>query len=381
MTRVGHRWAIAGLLLLAGGGCESETASAGAVVDAASSARALSDSAFAALSLRISEAGGFFDTDNLISNERGYLKVLGALERRGVTGGAYVGVGPDQNFSYIARIRPRIAFITDIRRDNLLHHLLLKALMEEAPTRLEFLAALHGRPSPRNPATWVDSTVVSMIAHIEETAADSLRVAELRSLVARAVRAYGIGVSDDDLATIYRFHQAFVEAGPGLRFTTFGRPPRPYYPTYRQLLTETDLEGRPASYLAQPEDYRFVRDLQRQNRIVPLVGDLAGTHALRELGNVLREMDLRLTAFYVSNVELYLWRGGSFDRWLQNLRGLPRDDEAVIIRSYFPNFGAPHPSAVPGYFATQTLQPVTELAEGGFSSYGEVVTRGIIPLR
>ena len=33
---------------------------------------------------------------------------LGALDRLQVKGGAYIGVGPDQNFSYIARIRPKL---------------------------------------------------------------------------------------------------------------------------------------------------------------------------------------------------------------------------------------------------------------------------------
>src|SRR5438552_13161754 len=66
---------------------------------------------FAAEVERLSEAEGSFDTDNLISNERGYLTVIPALVSGGVTGGAYVGVGPDQNFSYIARIRPTVAYI------------------------------------------------------------------------------------------------------------------------------------------------------------------------------------------------------------------------------------------------------------------------------
>src|SRR5690349_21564383 len=55
---------------------------------------------------RLSEPGGDFNSDNLISNESSYLHVLGALRALGVRGGAYVGVGPDQNFSYIAAIRP-----------------------------------------------------------------------------------------------------------------------------------------------------------------------------------------------------------------------------------------------------------------------------------
>ena len=73
-------------------------------------ATALSDAAFAALIERLSEPGGYFDTDNLISNETSYLHVIGTLRELGVSGGAYIGVGPDQNFSYIAAIRPSIAF-------------------------------------------------------------------------------------------------------------------------------------------------------------------------------------------------------------------------------------------------------------------------------
>ena len=79
---------------------------------------------FAARIAQLSEPGGYFDTDNLISNERSYLHVAPALRNPSLRGGAYVGVGPDQNFSYIAQIRPSIAFIVDLRRDNLLLHLL-----------------------------------------------------------------------------------------------------------------------------------------------------------------------------------------------------------------------------------------------------------------
>src|SRR4029453_11078338 len=87
----------------------------------------------------LSEPGGTFDTDNLISNERSYLHVLPALKQGRVNGGAYIGVGPDQNFSYIAAIRPSIAFIFDVRRDNLLLHLLFKALFQLSDTRAEYL--------------------------------------------------------------------------------------------------------------------------------------------------------------------------------------------------------------------------------------------------
>ncbi|HSM61350.1 MAG TPA: hypothetical protein VK849_11155 [Longimicrobiales bacterium] len=342
---------------------------------------ALPDSAFAGLVARISEPGGWFDTDNLISNESGYLTVVGALERLGVSGGAYVGVGPDQNYSYIAHVRPRIAFITDIRRDNLLHHLLLKALVERAPTRVEFLSGLHGRRPPPDAPAWEDRPVEEIVAWVDGQPVDVDGLPALDAEIAEAVTSWGVPLTDQDLATVHRFHHAFVDAGPDLRFTSFGRPPRSYYPTYRQLLLETDLEGRRASYLATAEGYASVRALHLANRIVPVVGDLAGEHALREIGRVLREMGLALSALYASNVEFYLARSGTLGAWIDNVASLPAQETAVVIRSYFPSFGGAHPSAVPGYYATQTLQPVSVLVEGGFSSYWDLVTRGVVDLR
>jgi hypothetical protein len=342
---------------------------------------ALSDSAFGALVARISEPGGYFDTDNLISNERGYLKVMGALDRLGLEGGAFVGVGPDQSYSYISQIRPEVAFITDIRRDNLLEHLLLKALVERAPTRVEFLSDLFGRRAPPRPDEWVSRSADQTVAWVDGHAADSARIASLRDEVDDAVSAMGIPLSAEDRATIARFHGEFIRGGMGLRFTSFGRPPRSYYPTYRQLVLETDLDGEPSSWLASAAAYETVRRLHLANRIVPVVGDLAGPRALREIGRVMEEMGVTLTAFYTSNVEFYLAAGGRLEDWLGNLAGLPAAPGAVVIRSYFPTFGGPHPSAVPGYRATQTLQPVSVATGGGFTSYWDLVTRRVIDLR
>lgn len=341
----------------------------------------IADSVFAALSARISEPGGYFDTDNLISNESGYLKVLGALGRVGVRGGAYVGVGPDQNLSYIAAIHPDIAFIVDIRRDNLLQHLLLKALVERAPTRVQFLAGLLGRPAPDDTTGWRARSIDDIVAYLDDAPADSATAVSLRLEIDRAVRSYGIPLGPDDLATIRRFHGAFIHQALGLRFTSAGRAPRPYYPTYRQLVTETDMAGNEASYLSSAERYAVVRELETENRVIPVVGDLAGDHAVKEMGAVLREMGLKLTAFYTSNVEFYLWRARTFPAWVENLSALPATANAVVIRSYFPNFGGIHPSAVPGYYATQTLQPVDTLEQGEFGSYFDMVTRGIVDLR
>jgi hypothetical protein len=374
-VRAGRHQCLATALLVAAVACGGKTGTP------KGPGEPIPDSAFAALSARISEPGGYFDTDNLISNETGYLKVLDALERIGVHGGAYVGVGPDQNFSYIAAINPRIAFIIDIRRDNLLQQLLFKALFERAPTRVQFLAGLLGRPAPADTVGWRGRGIDDIVAYLDTIPADSATVRALRREIEHEVGSYGIPLDGQDLATVDRFHAEFVREGMGLRFSSTGRLPRPYYPTYRQLVTETDMDGRQASYLSTSERYASVRALELANRVIPVVGDLAGDHAVKELGAVLREMGLELTAFYASNVEFYLWREGAFPQWADNLEALPTTANAVIIRSYFPNFGGRHPSAIPGYWATQTLQPVRTLEAGGFSSYFDLVTRDVVDLR
>src|SRR5262245_34545354 len=86
-----------------------------------------------------SEAEGYFDTDNFLSNETSYLHVIDELQKQVKPGGVYLGVGPDQNFSYIVHTRPTLAVITDIRRQNMLELLWYKALFAMAANRVEFV--------------------------------------------------------------------------------------------------------------------------------------------------------------------------------------------------------------------------------------------------
>src|SRR5215470_3784716 len=109
----------------------------------------LSASEFARLVRDLSEEPGYFHSDNFISNETSYLTVVDKLRQLGATGGAYIGVGPEQNFTYIAKIRPRIAFIVDIRRQAVIQHLMYKAIFQLSPDRVQFLSRLLSRPLPK----------------------------------------------------------------------------------------------------------------------------------------------------------------------------------------------------------------------------------------
>jgi hypothetical protein len=284
----------------------------------------------------LSEPEGVFDTDNLISNERSYLEVIPALVAGGVSGGAYVGVGPDQNFSYIARVRPSVAYIIDIRRDNLLLHLLFKALFARAPDRVTYLALLTGRSPPALPAGAAVDDLVQAIANAPRTA-------EPPDLDA-TIRGFGVPLSPVDLAAIRRFHGAFVQRGLALQFNSHGRPPQLHYPTLRDLIVATDRAGRPWHFLASETDYQFVRQLQARDRIIPVVGDVSGPHALRAIGRAIAARGERVSAFYISNVESYLYREGAYGRFMTNLNVLPRDARSVMIRSTFG--GASSTSAV-----------------------------------
>jgi hypothetical protein len=308
------------------------------------------------------------------------------MRRLGVSGGAYVGVGPDQNFSYIAQVRPRIAFIVDIRRDNLLQHLLFKALFDMARNRAEYLALLTGRAVPNDMARWSRRSIADVVEFVDRASPDPDQFETTRAMVRERVKRYGIPVTPAELETIGRIHQAFYDGGLQLRFTSLGRSPRSYYPTLRDLLLEKDLTGKQATYLASEDDFQFLKSLHARNLIVPVVGNLAGDHALREVGKVMAQRGEKLSAMYVSNVEFYLMREGSFDTFASTVRTLPRDAKSVIIRSYFGGgFYGQHPQSIPGYFSTQLLQTVdtfaAESSRGGYATYIDLVSKHNVPLR
>ena len=339
---------------------------------------------FRGLVSRLSDAGGYFDTDNLISNERGYQQVLSAMNRMGVKGGAYIGVGPDQNYTYIARIRPRIAIIADIRRDNMLQHLLFKALFARSANRAEYLALWTGRPVPANIAAYTDRSIDAITAWIDSAVATSASKERARQLVREEAARSGIPLSPDDLATISRFHDAFIADGLSLRFVSTGRAPQWYYPTLRQLILEHDADGQQRSYLASEADFKYLKSMHRRNLIVPVTGDVAGSRTLPAIARYLKEIQVPVSAFYVSNVEDYLIRDGRFPTYVAGVRTLPRDSNAVIIRSYFGRGGG-HPESTPEYFSTQLLQRLDRFARDASLSeirnYWDLVSRDYVPLR
>ena len=338
------------------------------------------DTSFAARVEQLSEPSGYFDTDNLISNERSYLHPLDALRERGVTGGVYIGVGPDQNFSYIAQVRPSVAFIIDVRRDNMLLHLLFKALFMLARDRTEYLSLLLARAPPArdvgNKDAWQNPDLRILVQHFETSQPSLARIESIRARVSAAIAGFGVALTPADRETINRFHRTFIDSGLSLKFQSTGRAPRSVYPSYRDLLLETDRSGNHGNYLASDAAFQFVKSLQAQDRIIPVVGNLAGDRALASIARLMIERGEQLSAFYRSNVELYLWQDGLFPQFMTNLARLPSEPRSVVIRAVF---GTTIDESVPGYYSTSVVQPVTDLVQGHrqgrYRSYWSVVTR------
>ena len=209
----------------------------------------LDDAAFWRMFTEFSEPSGFFQSDNLVSNETTFPAVLPGLAARHSATSAYVGVGPEQNFSYLAAVRPRIAFIVDIRRQNAMLHLLYKALFERAADRAEFLSRLFSRPRPKG----IDersSAQELLAAYSGAKAKESLYASNLKDVQKRLLKTHGFKLGEEDLAGLQYVYAAFFEAGPALQYSTgSGRRGRPF-PTFGELMTAADDAGVARSFLA-----------------------------------------------------------------------------------------------------------------------------------
>jgi hypothetical protein len=296
----------------------------------------LTNEEFWSLTETLSEADGSFISDNLVSNEMSFAQSVPQLAAAIPPGGVYLGVGPEQNFTFLAAMRARIGFVVDIRRDNLLLHLMYKALFLRAETRCGFVSRLFSR-SPACPAN--DSTardLMNAVADAEPADAASFR-RHANDLEAMLRDLLGLPLSDEDWLAIERMYAAFHHHGPDIGYATtlVGHPVGEA--TYANLMAQTDAAGRELGFLATEAGYRFVRDLQQRNLVVPVVGNFAGDKVIRAIASWLAERDAVVSAFYVSNVEDYLGlelipANGEWRTFCANVATLPMTAASVFIR-------------------------------------------------
>ena len=301
----------------------------------------LTDREFWSLAQQLSEPNGYFvsrsgSPDNLLSNEMQVSTIAAALGRAMPPSGVYLGVGPEQNFTYIAAIRPRIAFIMDIRRGNLDLHLVYKALFEMSANRSELISRLFNRKPVALPRS--SSAAKLMDAYFGAVAVDeNTFAANLKAIVDLLTNKHGFTLTADDRANIEHVYRAFYQFGPAIDYTSSinGRTGR--FNNYAALMRTVDLQsGEERGFLATEENFAIIKTMESRNLIVPVVGDFAGPKALRAIGTWVKARGATVSAFYVSNVEQYLEQKGVWPAFCANAAALPLDRSSIFIR---PNRG------------------------------------------
>jgi hypothetical protein len=177
----------------------------------------LSDAEYWNLITEFSEPGGYFRSENFVSNESAFQRVIPTLKKHIKPGGVYLGVGPDQNFTYISVLAPKLAFIVDIRRQNMLLHLMYKALFELSENRAEFLSKLFARAVPPNSALPTRNTFLPWWAR--RPLDSDLARATLDSVLEHLRERHRFALSAEDSNTIEHVYNAFVSAGPEIRYS------------------------------------------------------------------------------------------------------------------------------------------------------------------
>lgn len=341
----------------------------------------LSASDFAQMIRDFSEEGGDFISDNFTSSEDSYLTVVDQMRQLGIRGGAYIGVGPEQNFTYIAKIRPRIAFIVDIRRQAMIQHLMYKAIFQLSPTRAHFLSCLLSRPMKGENVPGPNASLDEILRCFNSVPAGKKTYEENMAALRKCIKeTFQFPLSAQDNASLEYVYSNFYKWGFDIGFDTSSRGGRRFgrFLNLGRLLSQKDLAGNQECFLAVKEDYDFVRNMQMRNLIIPIVGDFSGKKALAAVGDYLRKHGLTVSLFYVSNVEIVLLEWDSveqFSDFARNVKKLPANDRTLLLRTTFSYYG--HPAQLPGYQLCSFLQKysvfVKGFDEGRYRNYHDLI--------
>jgi hypothetical protein len=283
----------------------------------------LGDTEYWKMITEFSELDRTFQLEIITSNETSYQSILPDLMRVAKPGGTYFGVGPEQNFTYIAALQPKIAFIFDIRRDMMLEHLIYKSIFEMSADRVQFVSTLFSR---RTPAQLSDAASVQSIfqAFSRVPADGALAGQHLNEILSSLKMRHGFALNAADESRIRALYLTFAREGV-LNFSSSFMSPG-----YSGLMTTTDRSGKNWSFLVSKENYDRVRAMHQKNLIVPVVGDFGGTKALRAAGQYLRDHGAVLNVFYLSNVEDYI--SSVWNQYVNNLASFPNDASTVLVR-------------------------------------------------
>src|SRR5262245_15718083 len=195
-----------------------------------------------------SEPNGVYQYENFVSNEISYQTVLPELKQHTKPGGVYLGVGPEQNFTYVAAIEPKVAFILDIRRQNLVELLMYKALFEMSQDRADFVSRLFSRKRPAGLGP--NSSAAEIFLAFDSVAADKPLYDEILQAIRDRLKQHGFKPTGDDDQKIEYVFNVFFRGGPHMNYGFASSSPNTAVPSYHWLMLTTDSHGENWAYLA-----------------------------------------------------------------------------------------------------------------------------------
>src|SRR5262249_46368288 len=156
--------------------------------------------------------------------------------------------------------------------------------------RAEFVSRLFSRPLASGlSATATAAEIFDAVRDVERS--QTLHDETIRAVRLQLVTTHGFPLSDLDWAGIEYAFDAFETVGPNIHYLStgtdaYGGSP---LPTYADLMKAVDADGAPHSYLNTEDSFRFLKNLESRNLVVPVVGDFAGPQAIRAVGGYLRK--------------------------------------------------------------------------------------------
>jgi hypothetical protein len=234
------------------------------------------------------------------------------------------------------------------------------------------MSRLFARPTPAGLTRGATAGAL-FDAFAAVASSDDLAQGNLVAIIDRLKRVHAFPLSEMDERGLAETYRSLYVGGPRMRGDFGGGP---WIPSYGELMSQTDLAGTNHSYLASEENFRTLKEYETNNLIIPLVGDFAGTKAIRSVGRYLKEHDATVATFYMSNVEEYLFKSGSWGKFARNLSTLPIGSRSMFIRTYFT-----HTDAGMRTLLDSMQGLLNAFMSGQIETYNDVVFRSKSPTR
>ena len=129
-------------------------------------------------------------------------------------------------------------------------------------------------------------------------------------------------------------------------------------------MTQKDAAGLGLSYLATDAAFSAVKDLERRNALIPVVGNFAGPKAIRAVGTYLRDHQATV-AVLRRRSRGHLRQDGVWPAFCANAATLPLDGASVFIRPPVEGSVVGHASGAPAVDPLVPISPEVKACSAG----------------